>query len=302
MERWEVIDAVQKMQDYIKEHIDDSINMEELARNSGYSKRHAIRLFKNILGKSPAEYIRALRLTDSAKNLLFGQKQIIEIAFDSQFETHEGFTRAFSHEFGITPKRYKAEKPPVKYFVAYPIKHYYTYLINKENGCMDEAKSAILCTVTIVKKPKRKLIIMRSKKALDYFSFCEEKGCDWEGLFNSIECRLDNAAIVDLPDKLVTSGTTKCGAGVEIPFDYSGIIPDSCDCIELEENHAMIFQSEPFENEDDYGIAISTVFKAVENYNPIQYGYEFALDSAPKYNYGAYCKMGAKVEVPVAKI
>ena len=39
MERWEVIDAVQKMQDYIKEHIDDSINMEELARNSGYSKR-----------------------------------------------------------------------------------------------------------------------------------------------------------------------------------------------------------------------------------------------------------------------
>lgn len=116
MERWEVIDAVQKMQDYIKEHINDNINMEELARNSGYSKRHAIRLFKNILGKSPAEYIRALRLTDSAKNLLFGQKQIIEIAFDSQFETHEGFTRAFSHEFGITPKRYKAEKPPVKYF------------------------------------------------------------------------------------------------------------------------------------------------------------------------------------------
>lgn len=36
MERWEVIDAVQKMQDYIKEHIDDSINMEELARNSGF--------------------------------------------------------------------------------------------------------------------------------------------------------------------------------------------------------------------------------------------------------------------------
>jgi len=43
MERWEVIDAVQKMQDYIKEHIDDNINMEDLARNSGYSKRHAIR-------------------------------------------------------------------------------------------------------------------------------------------------------------------------------------------------------------------------------------------------------------------
>lgn len=64
----------------------------------------------------------------------------------------------------------------------------------------------------------------------------------------------------------------------------------------------MIFQSEPFENEDDYGIAISTVFKAVENYNPTLYGYEFALDSAPKYYYGAYCKMGAKVEIPITKI
>lgn len=42
------------------------------------------------------------------------------------------------------------------------------------------------------------------KKAVDYWSFCEEKGCDWEGLFNSIDCKMDSVAIMKLPENLTT--------------------------------------------------------------------------------------------------
>jgi hypothetical protein len=64
----------------------------------------------------------------------------------------------------------------------------------------------------------------------------------------------------------------------------------------------MYFQSEPFENEDEFGKAIDNVFRAIKSYNPKQYGFEYALELAPKYNYGASKKMGAKQAIPVRRI
>ncbi|MGI6659693.1 MAG: hypothetical protein ACOX4N_09885 [Dethiobacteraceae bacterium] len=39
-------------------------------------------------------------------------------------------------------------------------------------------KVSPVVTVTVIERPARKLILLRSKKATDYFSYCEEKGCD----------------------------------------------------------------------------------------------------------------------------
>ena len=41
-------------------------------------------------------------------------------------------------------------------------------------------------TVTAVERPARKLILVRSVRATEYLSFCEEMGCEWDGLLNSI--------------------------------------------------------------------------------------------------------------------
>lgn len=56
-----------------------------------------------------------------------------------------------------------------------------------------------------------------SLKAHDYWSFCEEMGCDWEGLFNSIPEKLDLVAILELPTFLQKPDTSKIVAGVELP-------------------------------------------------------------------------------------
>lgn len=302
MERWEKVNAVQKMQEYIRDHINEEINIVDIARASGYSTRHAARIFKELLRRTLLDYIRAIRLTNSAKDLLMSQKNILEIAINTQFDTHEGFIRAFSDEFGITPQRYRYEKPPVKYFIQYPIKHYYSYLYYKGNENMKKENTIALCTVTTVSRPKRKLILMRANRAQDYWSFCEEKGCDWEGLFNSIDCKMDNAAILELSEGLIIRGTTACAAGIEVPYNYEGKIPEGCDCIELSECEMIYFQTEPFENEDEFGTAIDIVSKAVNSYKSKQYGYEYALDLAPRYNYGASKEMGAKQAIPVRRI
>jgi AraC-like DNA-binding protein len=302
MDKWDKINAVQRMQDYIKDNISRDLTIEDIAKAAGYSKRHAARIFKELLGRTPLEYVRAVRLTDSARELLHTRENILDIAVNTLFDTHEGFIRAFSGEFGITPKKYRKEKPPVKYFVEHPIKHYYSYLYNKEREDMGKDNSIMLCTVSLVRRPLRKLIVMRARKAEDYWSFCEEMGCDWEGLFNSIDSRMDDAAILELPKGLVIAGTTNCAAGVEVPYNYTGRIPEGCDCIELEECDMAYFQTEPFENEDEYGTAIDFITKAINSYNPKRYGFDYALELAPSYNFGASTKMGAKQAVPVRKI
>ena len=70
-------------------------------------------------------------------------------------------------------------------------------------------KTATICTVTSVNRPKRQLIYLISKSATDYFSYCEEVGCEWEGLLNSIHEKFDTAALINLPDFLQEKGISK---------------------------------------------------------------------------------------------
>ena len=161
-------------------------------------------------------------------------------------------------------------------------------------------KETSLCMVTTVERPKRKLLFMRSKKANDYFSYCEEVGCDWEGLFNSIPNKLDTAAILELPKSLCKEGYSCIAAGVEVPMDYQGGIPENCEMMELEPCKMLYFESEPFEKEEDFFPAMESILKAIEKYDPRQYGYEYENTVAPRFNFGG--EKTAKYAVPVRKI
>jgi len=49
------------MQDYINDNINSPITLSDLAKAAGYSQWHSARMFKELTGKSPFEYMRALR-------------------------------------------------------------------------------------------------------------------------------------------------------------------------------------------------------------------------------------------------
>ena len=73
MEEAQVIQAVQRMQEYIEMHLHRKITLKELANVAGYSSWHAARLFKEVTGKPPFDYIRTLRLTQAALLLRDGE-------------------------------------------------------------------------------------------------------------------------------------------------------------------------------------------------------------------------------------
>ncbi len=76
----EKIDAVTRMQQYIDGHLRERISQFQLARAAGYSEYYAARIFKELTGKSPFEYIRLLRLSHSALTLRDEQARVIDVA------------------------------------------------------------------------------------------------------------------------------------------------------------------------------------------------------------------------------
>jgi len=302
MEDWDIINAVDRMQKYIVSHIDEEITMQDLSRAAGYSLWHSARIFKELTNKTPFEYVRAIRLTAAAKELRDSKNKVIDIALRTGFGSHDVFTRAFVRQFAITPQKYRNEKPSVSYFTYNPVRDYYLYIKNinnKRNG--DEMKDLFSRTVTAqaVERPARKLILLRSKNATDYWSYCEENCCEWGGVLNSIPERFDNAAILELPKNLVKDGTSAVAAGIEVPADYAKPLPEGYEMLELPPCAMLYFRGMPFENGEDFCIAKDIVFEAIESYKPELYGYAFADEDAPKFNFGASEQMGAKMAVPV---
>lgn len=281
MEKWGKIDAVQRMQDYIEWNIHEPITLYDLSRSAGYSPFHCARVFKELIGKSPFDYIRTLRLTRAALKLRDEKVKVIDVALDFVFDSHEGFTRAFSKEFGITPHKYSKSPPPIYLFMPTPIRDHYLYFLKGEKQ-MEKKSTNSTVFVQVIERPERKLILKRGKNAKDYFEYCNEIGCDIWGLLCSIKEALYEPIGMWLPDTFRTPGTSYYAQGVEVPADYTGIVPDSFDLITLPPCKMMVFQGQPFEDEYFYE-SIASLWDVIKKYNPELYGFQWADEDAPRF-------------------
>ena len=94
----------------------------------------------------------------------------------------------------------------------------------------------------------------------------------------------------------------KYAAGIEVPMDCQCSLPEGYETAELEPCTMLYFQSEPYEDEQDFCQAIESTYGAIEKYESQRYGYDFAYDLAPSFNFGAEAATGAKIAVPAKKL
>lgn len=285
MESWEQINAVSRMQSYIEDHLDEPITLHSLAEMAGYSPWHCARIFKELTGKTPFEYIRMYRLSKAAMELRDRDQKVVDVAMDFVFDSHEGFTRAFRKQFGISPNAYKKQTPPIYLFHPWSIREYYYWLRDDAKDRADLEQTPQLSGeyfVQVRNFPKRKLLLKRGVAADDYFSFCEETGCDIWGLLCSIKEALYEPIGLWLPDALRPPGTSRYAQGVEVPHDYWGMVPDGFDLMELPECKMLMFQSAPY---DDlyFEEVINHLSGGIDSYDPTQLGYEWDDETAPRF-------------------
>lgn len=95
-------DILEKVLAYIDVHIYEKINLCDLSEIVRYSPFYFSRLFSEAMGMPVTAYIRIRKLQYAIVSLLEGHK-VLDVALLYAFESHEGFTRAFTQLFGSTP-------------------------------------------------------------------------------------------------------------------------------------------------------------------------------------------------------
>ena len=262
----EQILAVQSMQDYISSHLTEEIRLSDLAQASLFSPWYSYRLFREQLELSPSEYIRRLRLSKAAEALREGNTKIIDAAFDYGFTNVDTFTRAFFREFGMNPRDYLKNPVPIPLFIPYGVKY---RALRKEKMDMSEIQTVF---VRVVQKPERLCIIKRGIQAEDYFPYCQEVSCDVWGMLTSMDSLCGEPVCMWLPPKYKKPNTSTYVQGVEAATDYQGVIPEGFDVIHLPAAEYLLFQGQPF-REEDYCEAIQGVHQAIRQYDPSPTGY-----------------------------
>lgn len=263
----EHIEAVQRMQEYIGQNLQENITMADLAKASMYSPWYSCRLFAALLKMTPSVYIRKLRLSKAALKLRDENRKIIDVSAEAGFESVDGFQRAFYREFGCNPYEYSVCPVPVCLFKPYGIRYSAT---GKEYSMKEiEVKNVF---IQVIGKPARKVIIKRGKEAKGYWEYCEEVGCDVWGLLTSIRSVSGEPVCMWLPEKYILPGTSEYVQGTEVPSDYRGEIPEGFDVIDLPQCQYLMFQGEPFE-EAEFRDAIEQVARAAAKYDPTAAGY-----------------------------
>jgi AraC family transcriptional regulator len=263
--------AVRRMQDYIDEHLQENITIAQLAQTALYSPWYACRLFTQWLNITPGDYIRRLRLSKSALRLRDEQVRIVDVALDVGFASVDGYQRAFFREFGCNPREYAKAPIPLRLFTPFGIQP----TKNRKDTTMQEVKTVF---VQMIEKPERKALIRRGVKAADYYAYCEEVGCDIWGLLLSMKSIGGEPVSYWLPAKYVKPGTSVYVQGVEVPTDYRGPVPEELDEILLPKAKYLMFQGEPFA-EEDYEEAIEQVWSAMKKYDPSVLGCVWDDDS-----------------------
>lgn len=264
--------AVQRMQDYIEAHLDEVISLSALARASLFSPWHSYRLFQQYTGLTPAVYIRSLRLSRSALRLKAGECCVTDAAFDSGFDSVDGYIRAFFREFGQKPGKYTRKPVPIPLFIPYGAKF---RELRKDGINMENLKTVFM---QVVQKPERKVIIKRGIAAEDYFPYCEEVGCDVWGILKSMDSLCGEPVCLWLTHNYKKPGTSTYVQGVEVSADYDGSVPEGFDVISLPAAEYLMFQGEPFA-EEDYCEAITAVQTAMNRYEPSIIGYQWDDDN-----------------------
>ncbi|QCK87187.1 AraC family transcriptional regulator [Phreatobacter aquaticus] len=95
---------VEKAVWFIESHLAAPVVLDDVARHCQVSPFHLTRAFAAVTGRSLMRYMRARRLSEAARTLADGAPDILQVALEAGYGSHEAFSRAFRDQFSLTPE------------------------------------------------------------------------------------------------------------------------------------------------------------------------------------------------------
>jgi AraC family transcriptional regulator len=107
---------------FIETHFAGDLSLDDIAGSVGVSRFYLTRAFGVATGRSVMSYVRGRRLTEAARSLANGAPDILSVALDAGYGSHEAFTRAFRDQFALTPEAVRAQRRICDLDLVEPIK------------------------------------------------------------------------------------------------------------------------------------------------------------------------------------
>src|SRR5436305_15102724 len=98
---------------YIEEHINETLELDVLAKIARISPYYFHRLFRVYINETVADYVKRLRLQRAAGALQYSNSPITEIALNIGYETPSSFTKVFNQVMGQSPRLYRKTMQPL---------------------------------------------------------------------------------------------------------------------------------------------------------------------------------------------
>jgi AraC family transcriptional regulator len=129
---------------YVENHFAEAMTLDAVAAAVGVSRFHLTRAFGEATGRSIMRYVRARRLSEAARALAAGTGDILPVALDAGYGSHEAFTRAFRDQFGLTPEAVRGGRDVDTLNLVEPAVMDETFLANLEPERFEETRPMLI--------------------------------------------------------------------------------------------------------------------------------------------------------------
>ncbi len=178
------LESLRIVTEHIHNHLDEKLNLEELARISNLSPFHFHRIMTAMLGEPLGSYINRIRIETAARLLRYTDMEIKEIAYRIGYDTPSSLSTIFKQYYAITPSQYRNQK---------------TYTIMKKTL---KTQNMVLKAPKILEIPSKEVIYIRIVGPYGNPEYAKV----WERLWGQIK-----------EQKLFTKGIESFGIGHDDP-------------------------------------------------------------------------------------
>lgn len=97
---------IAKIDEFIQSHLKQDFSLMDISSYVGYSPYHLSRAYKASTGRTLMDYVKEKKIMAAAQEIAQGET-VLQVALAFGFDTHSGFTRAFTEVIGCTPQEYR---------------------------------------------------------------------------------------------------------------------------------------------------------------------------------------------------
>ncbi len=192
---------INRVMDYINQHIDQQIDLSTMADIASFSPYHFHRIFTYVVGETPNNFVSRIKLEKAAQLLQDNPKiSVSEVAFQCGFVNISSFSRAFKGYFGVNTKEFRTQEKAI--YIKDGIRYSKNCKPISKIGKNPQQLNDHLCSVEF-----NKLIIMDTKIEIKQMPELNLIYCRHMGAFNAIGQAYEKLFKWAAPRGLVTAET-----------------------------------------------------------------------------------------------